>query len=243
MSNQDKKEGVGRDDVRASIRDTPTIEIIEKIIDKNKELARFGRNSEGWVADSASELLIKSRLDWLVSLSHTLTLWLSSDFPEVEEHGRLILGWTNLGSLVEGTMKLFLSMYNEDYRRDMKKKIEETESKRKTKDPDGLTKRKIKDPDGLTFNQLRLFLEESVWLKEPRPKCFWTDQSPREDWLEWNEWLYTVQQRRNAIHAYKHRDIGTLDELHEYIHGYKLLLDDLNGRFPEFKPETIMIAN
>jgi hypothetical protein len=60
----------------------------------------------------------KARLDWQVSLSASLRLWLR-DPPDVLTDGELILAWTNLGALIEGTLKLFLSVYYNDFRADV----------------------------------------------------------------------------------------------------------------------------
>jgi hypothetical protein len=39
------------------------------------------------------------------------------DVPNEQADGRMILAWTNLGTLVEGTMKFFLSVFASDYSR------------------------------------------------------------------------------------------------------------------------------
>src|SRR4030095_10017067 len=63
----------------------------------------------------AVELLKRSRLDWLVSLSRSLKLW-ADDTPRPEDNdGLLILAWANLGSLVEGWMKFILCVWEHAY--------------------------------------------------------------------------------------------------------------------------------
>jgi hypothetical protein len=51
-------------------------------------------------------------------LSSCLRLWIKTP-PDRLEDGELILAWANLGSLTEGTMKLFLSVFYHDYQKDI----------------------------------------------------------------------------------------------------------------------------
>lgn len=81
---------------------------IGQIIDLNKRIRSFWQErAGGWAAGKAASLLENSRLDRLVSLSHTLQLW-TDPCPDAEDEGRLILAWANLGILIEGTMTWFL---------------------------------------------------------------------------------------------------------------------------------------
>lgn len=181
----------------------PTVRVIEQITKKNNGIARFWSSAAGWAPLAAAQLLSKSRLDRQVSLSRTLTLWVPpavhAAAPDVD--GRLILGWANLGSLLEGSLKWFLSVYYEDYKKDINA----------IRDRVG-----VKDPDGVTLEPLRLFFERSVWTASDK----------------WATWIAGVQQRRNAIHSYKHRELGTLEELESSIREYWDFLDDLDGRVP-----------
>ena len=92
-------------------------DVVERIVAENERIQKFWSNAHGWAPGVSARLLGKSRLDWQVALSHCLRLWVKP-FTEHEGAGRLILGYANLGSLVEGTMKLFLAVYYEDYRLD-----------------------------------------------------------------------------------------------------------------------------
>ncbi|MEK5136380.1 hypothetical protein MKZ18_20660 [Priestia sp. FSL W8-0001] len=87
---------------------------VDKIIELNNFANKFWSNSIGWAPIEAANLLSKSRLDWQVSLSYSLKRW-----DILPQHGArdgdLILAWVNLGALVEGTLKLFLSVYFNDY--------------------------------------------------------------------------------------------------------------------------------
>ena len=90
--------------------------VVEKIISLNDKLSAFWASAHGWAPEDAANLLSKSRLDWQVSLSETLHLWIDRD-PMTD--GELILAWANLGALLEGTLKLFFSIYYSDFQTDI----------------------------------------------------------------------------------------------------------------------------
>ena len=57
-------------------------------------------------------------MDWQESLAGCLRSRLR-ELTDSEEPGNLIIAWVNLGCLVEGTLMLFLSVYQEEYTRDL----------------------------------------------------------------------------------------------------------------------------
>lgn len=83
---------------------------IDQIIVSNERIRRFWtEESRGWSPTEAATLLENSRMDRLVSLSHSLQLW-TQPCADEDNEGRLILAWANLGILVEGTMIWFLRL-------------------------------------------------------------------------------------------------------------------------------------
>jgi hypothetical protein len=173
-------------------------EAVRRIVSLNDGLRNFWSNADGWAPIQAAQLLSRSRLDWQVSLSACLNLWLDKS-SSINENGRLILGWANLGSLIEGSMKLFLSVWYEHYKNDVE-----------------AIKRngKLQHPDGLQLEPLRQFFRKRIW----------------DD--IWDKWVEHIQHRRNAIHAYKDRDIGTHDEFLADIRTYLKFLRYINFRLP-----------
>ena len=177
-------------------------EVIDKIIAINEVVRKFWTSAEGWAPVEASKLLNKSRLDWQVSLSKCLKIWIEK--PDADDvNGRLILAWTNLGSLIEGTMKLFLSIWYNSY----KENVNVIERRKKAL-----------DPDKLNLEYLRLFFKEAIWSEN--------DKSILDDWI------LNIQQKRNAIHAYKDRNIGNFIELYENIREYLRFHSFINDRLP-----------
>jgi hypothetical protein len=176
--------------------------LISDIIKMNRNIREFWSNAHGWAPTEAAELLAKSRLDWQVSLSCCLRLWL--EHPADEDHdGRLILAWVNLGSLVEGALKFFLSVYEGDYSRAPR------------------TRGQLKKPcriDDLQLEEMKQFFNEHIWTESQK---------------HWYDWLGKIQCRRNAVHAYKDRDIGTFDEFFAEMTTYLDFLLELEGQVPK----------
>ncbi|OOV88125.1 hypothetical protein [Oceanospirillum linum] len=171
--------------------------VIDEIVEANTKLAHFWSQAHGWAPPSASELMSKSRLDWQVSLSKVLKNWVSSHLDD----GELILAWSNLGVLLEGTLKLYLSVYLEDYLKD------ELVPRGK--------KGKVLQADILTLEQLKTFCKKKALLDQVQI-----------DFVE------KIQNRRNAIHAYKNRPLGDTSEWHECLDWYMDLVVEINSRLP-----------
>jgi len=180
--------------------------VVEKIIAQNQNIHDSWCDVFGWAPTEAADLLAKSRLDRQVSLSHCLTIWLDKPAEDYME-GCLVLAWVNLGSLVESTMKFFLSVFLMDY----------------LKDP---AQRYNKDiaPDELQLENLRqYFLKQNIWMNQDKNR--------------WDQWVQHIQQRRNAIHTYKDRQIGTFDEFWEDLRQYLEFLNELECRLPSPYPD------
>ncbi len=117
--------------------------------------------------------------------------------------GDLILAWANLGGLVEGQLKLFLCVYYSDYRSDV----------------DAIRKRgQVIGPDGCMLEPLRQFFVKRIW-----------------DWdvgTNWNPYVEMVQCRRNAIHAFQHKDIGTFQDWTDALRLHLSFVRDTGGSLP-----------
>lgn len=200
-----------------SVPDTSRYSIpstIERIINLTEGLNYFWTNSSGWAPIEAAELLTKSRLDWQLSLAKQLSLF--QDEHDTES-GKLILAWATLGSLTEGAMKLFLSVYLQSY---------QTEALRSEFKPAFDKKGNIVNPDGLMLEKLRVFFSEYVL---PKDAVKLWKKSGEIDWLDW---ILKVQNRRNAIHAFKTREIGDIKEFHIELKNYLIFLRKINYALP-----------
>ena len=178
----------------------PNLEdVVKRIIELNEWLCDFWSNAHGWAPGEAAALMSKSRLDRQVSLSKCLDIWISDEMLKHED-GALILAWANLGSLIEGTLKLYLAAYYENYQQEDIFK----DKKGKMADPDGLALEKLR----VIFNKVNL----------------WSDN--------WNSYVSKVQQYRNAIHAFKDREIGTFYDFESCVKKYLELIDKFNLDLP-----------
>lgn len=179
-----------------NIDDLSLEEVCERIERLTTETMGFWKSAGGWAPAGAVGILSRSMLDWQSSLSASLSQWLNAT-----SDGDLILAWANLGALVEGQLKLFLSVYYEDYKEDAQPIVQR-----------GV----VQEPDEAVLEMLRQFFVRSVWM-------------PGSDW---NPYVQSVQQRRNAIHAFSKRDLGTFDEWRECVRTHLAFMCDLNERLP-----------
>jgi len=190
-------------------------EVIERIIKLTEGLATFWSSSNGWAPIKAAELMSKSRLDWQASLARILRFFNTTDIKS--ENGGLILAWTTLGSLTEGVLKLFLSVWYSDYEASVLKSTLKG-YKEKTGD--------LIDPDVLMLEKLRVFFEKEIYPKKIRK--IWKEQGR----LDIIDWISKIQQKRNAIHAYKDRDIGDFNEFFVELKNFLIVMRRLTDTFP-----------
>ena len=172
-------------------------ELCDRIEKLTTRMMDFWKSAHGWAPIEAAGLLNKSMLEWQASLSSSLRMWLCSS-----SDGDLILAWANIGALVEGHLKLFLSVWYNDY----------------SADSDAIRDQRgrLQDPDGSALEPLRQFFVKRIWTVGS----------------DWNPYVQLIQQRRNAIHAFKARDIGSFDEWKEELRQHLSFVRDINGSLP-----------
>lgn len=160
----------------------------------------YWKDAHGWAPTEAAVFLNKSMLEWQGSLAKSLDKWTGP-----LDDGELILAWSNVGAIVEGQLKLFLSVYYNDYLGGGGRVIK-------------TTKGSIRGPDEMTLEPLRVFFKKNIW-----------SVGVGEDW---DAWIELVQFRRNAIHAFKSRTIGTPAELHASLRKLRKFVHFINDRLP-----------
>ena len=167
---------------------------IDEIISANERIRRFWTtDASGWSPRATAELLENSRMDRLVSLSHSLRLWTDPRGDE-DRDGRLILAWANLGILVEGTMTWLLCVFESDY----------AKQPMKTRTGNDLR------PNRLRFEEMCRFFSEHVWIDSQRAE--WDDWLAKvrnfrnavhafnhRDIGNWNDWHDAVVRYREFI--------------------------------------------
>jgi hypothetical protein len=183
----------------------PMDQVVRRIANRHHGIARFWSKVAGWAPDDAAEMLSKARLDRLTSLAWSLRRWVQPAEPL--EEGDLILAWANLGALVEGILKLHLSVYLRDFKADEKHGQQAGAYHFK--------KKLMLDPDGLRLDVLIAYHEKRNLLTK-----------------EQLDFVRLVQARRNVIHAFKNADLGTADEFVAAVRKYRSLLTAISGRLP-----------
>lgn len=84
-------------------------------------------------------------------------------------------------------------------------------------DTEGIRRRgKRIDPDGSQLEELRQFFEKRIW----------------DVGTNWNPYVQLVQQRRNAVHAFQHRDIGSFQEWTDALRQHLSFIRDVGGGLP-----------
>ncbi|WP_027182925.1 hypothetical protein [Desulfovibrio inopinatus] len=175
-----------------------TKKTIDNIIHANVMLQKFWSNANGWAPSNAASLMSKSRLDRQVSLSKALHIWLER---ESLSEGELILAWANLGALVEGTLKLFFSVYLNDY----------LQSGRIETDKNGFPKL----PDIVSLEYLKVLMDKETRFEK-----------------HWSNFVGDVQKYRNAIHAYKDRELGDQGAFYSFVQKYYSFIKEVHSRLP-----------
>jgi DNA-binding transcriptional regulator of glucitol operon len=179
---------------------------INEITTINRQILNFWKESDGWAPQTAAQLLFVSRLDWQVSLSEALEIW-SDKLSVGLTDGQLILAWANLGALVEGSMKLLLVVYYENY-------IIDTENIKKAGAYNN-KKNAPKSPDSLQLEQLKIYFREQKLLTA-------------------NELLLVekVQKNRNILHAFQDATLDSSNDFIAAVYEYLSFLKGINSRLP-----------
>ena len=126
------------------IEDLAIDEVCDRVSQLTADMMTFWKSASGWAPAEAADLLSRSMLEWQVSLASSLSRWANAT-----SDGDLILAWTNLGALIEGQLRLFLSVYYEDYKTDAQPMV---------------MRGNVQQPDEASLELLRQFFVRSVWI-------------------------------------------------------------------------------
>lgn len=116
--------------------------------------------------------------------------------------GELLLARVNIGSIVESWLRHFYTAYHEDY---MKNPIKDK-------------KHKVKAPEkDLSFEELKNFSISILW-KDKNDDMY--------------KWVDSVQHKRNAVHSYIYKDIGTPRNFLDDIDMLRKFIELIERRLP-----------
>jgi hypothetical protein len=175
---------------------------IGQIIDQNERIRSFWHEQAGGWAPRKAATLLENSRLDRLVSLSHNLLLWTQPFSNTEDEGRLILAWANLGILVEGTMTWFLCVWEDCYSR----------TPMRTRNGDDL------EPNRLRFEELIRFYRQHIWV------------AGQED--EWDGWLTMVRERRNAVHAFNHRELGTWDEYWQAVVRYADFVAGLDLQVP-----------
>lgn len=165
---------------------------------------KFWKETRGISPDDVADRLDDAALEWLNDLTQTLQIWIDKDDSMTD--GELILARANLGSVVESWLKFFYTVYYDDYSKQPATK--------KTKSGNVMI-----EPKNMSFDQLKQFSIKTLCDNNPNSKLY--------------IFIDSVQHKRNAIHSFNKREIGTPSEFLDDIDG---LYDFVNEIADRFKP-------
>jgi hypothetical protein len=169
-----------------------------KTILESKKLLVNWKDCYGWAPDSAANKMNEGMLEWMSSLTDCLDIWQEKGLNIT--NGELILGYANLGDLVECWLIFFLCIFYEDY---IKNPI--------------FNNGRINEPNKLKYETLKNFCRDKLW-KDNEQIDYFVEQ---------------VQKRRNAIHSFNKKDIGTPFEYYEMLNYYIDFLDCVINHLPD----------
>ena len=234
-----------------------TLQIEWQELDKNLELTvnEFIKQSllcaELSSNGNVQKLINKKSMEKFKSLIHLLQKDLSDIGlyeigiydDSIEELGKRINLWIVLGSLVEMTMQIFLSVYLYDYQRSNWLQWEEFEIGKTDKILTGLIDELLdkgiinNDVSKALKNSLKKTIKKHTQVKE-------IDKIMLDELIQFfnkmeiigseeKEQLQIIQRNRNCIHAYSEREINSWQYLKESVYFFLYLLKKITARFPD----------
>lgn len=181
-----------------------TDDACDLIIEVSAKWAAFWPTSHGWAPSIAADLMKQELMDRQLEMARALKNW-PKRLLEEDSQGELVLAWTNLGSVIEGALKVYMCVFYSDWLNDADVPIKK--GKRKT--PDGS---KI----GATFNEIIYFVDDKNLFKEDEI-----------------EFIKFVQRQRNLIHPLKMGIVKGRKQFEEAVIHTAALHHDIDLRLPD----------
>lgn len=192
-------------------------ECLEVIVDDYREIGRitretasYWRQARGIAPDDVADILDSVRFDWLVELTDALDMWISRGSSMTE--GELILARINIGMIVEFWLRLFYSVYIEDYNKQPIMGVRWDKRIRQK------VKRPLSPTDEASFSQLEdKSAKDILWQDANDAMCQWVDK---------------VRVSRNAAHPFLTHNIGTNADFLGDIGTLRKFINEIELRLP-----------
>lgn len=226
------------------------MDTLKEIIDITENNLNLWEKYSGIGPIEVHEILSNVRFDRIISLTEALEIWVSK---ELMTDGELILANTNLGSLVESWLKFFYVVHywsnvkNLNYNqfkegKKSKKRIEyedrkvsienngsvQTEQKKELSELRAEMKEILKAPNDLQLDFLIHYSKDNLLLL--------VDIDNHDNEHIYNEklydWLRGIQKKRNSIHSFNSKEIGTTADFKKGLQSFLELLIEILDRVP-----------
>ena len=213
--------------------DTSNInDIYQEIVKKTSEIVSKWKD---FIKQEEFQKSYKIMLDWQVELTNSLWHWVS--LGDGISIGDLILARINIGMLIEAWLKIFFTIYSEDYRNDNSRVIINNKNEKieinklnldklidffVTKVDPKLSHQHCPIPDG------SLKLLEKVEIAS----FFQHRKNEIKDYRCFKEWLNKIRDTRNSVHSFAYREIGTYKDFLEDVIKFNTFLDIIIRQLP-----------
>lgn len=221
-------------------------------------LKSFAGIDSGEIQDLLSEETINRYNGLAIVLSFPYEKYRDFQEDSIIEQGLLVQSWSTLGSLLESTLQIFLSIYLGDFTKStwntwntesieqirgvlggtFDESLKEIVEQNKTNGIVGLNSKirksfKEKAQKILKDKEKKLNIEKLTLSQLIDFYCS-EEIFPKEKLGE----LQKVRDYRNSIHAFQKRKIGTWNELNEYSKFFLIIITQILDRLPEFPDEV-----
>lgn len=174
------------------------------IIDISTKWAAFWPKSHGWAPSIAADLMKQELMDRQLAMARALKNW-PKRLLEKDGQGDLVLAWTNLGSVIEGALKVYMCVFYADWLNDADAPVKHGSKKT----PDG-------GKLGAMFEEIIQFVAK---------KDLFSEQEV--------EFIRFVQRQRNLIHPLKMGTVADREEFEEAVIHAAAFHNDIELRLPD----------
>lgn len=173
-------------------------EQFESLLINTKNVAMIWKKTRGISPNEVADKLDKAMLEWMSDLTQSLKIWI--DKGQDMTDGELILARANLGSVVESWLRLFYTIYTEDYNNNSIS-----------------NKGKAIPPHKASFKDLQDYSCDILWEDKNSKEYIWVD---------------SIRKKRNAIHSFEEKDIGTPQDFIEDINELYSFVERVMNQLP-----------
>lgn len=198
-------------------------DIFDKIIIEVLETKSFCMNCDEFFPRIVFEELKITRINRVEGMINVLKLLNNNNMSEEE----LIISNTILGSIVECYLMFFYTIFYDNYKKDIEiielkelKKEGKCYNYRYRKIPKKKLNSPLRKPSEITLDILKVFSKSRLF-------------NDFDSESKWSKWIEDIQYKRNSIHIFKDRNIGTQKEINQNIKVLLKFIIYINNHLPD----------